>query len=128
LLTAAFAGFAVLAVAIVVLGLFGVVAHDVASRKRELALRLALGADRSRLMRATFGQGAAIAGGGLAAGALLSFWTTRVLGSWVVTTGQIDVVSIVVAGFVLMATAAMAVLPAAIRASRIDPVTALAEE
>ena len=49
-LTAAFTGFAALAVVLGALGLFGVAAHDVASRRAELALRIALGADPTRIL------------------------------------------------------------------------------
>ena len=59
-LTAAFVGFALLAVVLGGIGLFGVLAHDVARRRAEFALRIALGADPMRILRATVGQGALI--------------------------------------------------------------------
>ena len=49
-LTATFSAFAVLAVVLGAIGLFGVVAHDVARRRAELALRMALGADPMRIL------------------------------------------------------------------------------
>ena len=52
-LTATFMGFALLAIVLAGIGLFGVVAHDVASRRAELALRLALGADPMRILMRT---------------------------------------------------------------------------
>src|SRR5205814_9869943 len=57
-LTATFMGFALLAVVLGGIGLFGVAAHDVACRRAELALRIALGADPVRILSATLGQGA----------------------------------------------------------------------
>ncbi|HVQ15046.1 MAG TPA: ABC transporter permease, partial [Vicinamibacterales bacterium] len=54
-LTATFTGFALLALVLGAIGLFGVVAHDVAQRRGDLALRIALGANPMRLLRATLG-------------------------------------------------------------------------
>src|SRR5204863_6002745 len=71
-LTATFLGFALLAIVLGAVGLFGVVAHDVASRRTELALRIALGADPMRIASATVGQGALMVGYGLIVGGVLS--------------------------------------------------------
>lgn len=51
-------GFALLALVLGAIGLFGVIAHDAASRRAELAFRIALGADPIRILSATLGQGA----------------------------------------------------------------------
>ncbi|HMF95143.1 MAG TPA: ADOP family duplicated permease [Vicinamibacterales bacterium] len=128
LLTAAFTGFAVLAVTLSAIGLFGVAAHDVARRRTELALRIALGADPLRLLCATLGQGAAIVGSGLAAGGVVSMWAARGLSGVVFVTGQSNLLSIAVAATALIATGVAAVLPAALRAARTDPMTALRSE
>ena len=124
-LTATFMGFALLALVLGGIGLFGVVAHDVASRRAELALRIALGADPMRILMRTLGQGALMVGAGLAAGGVLSIWAVRALSSVVVATGRFDVLSISVAAAVLLVVGAGAVLPAARRAARIDPLSAL---
>ena len=128
LLTAAFTGFALLAVVLSTIGLFGVAAHDVACRRTELALRMALGADPMRILRATLGQSALTVGSGLAVGGLLSIWASRGLSGVIVTTGRSDVLSISVAAAVLVLTGAGAVLPAALRAARTDPLMALRSE
>jgi putative ABC transport system permease protein len=127
-LTATFMGFALLAIVLAGIGLFGVVAHDVASRRKELALRLALGADPMRIAMRTIGQGAWLVAAGLLTGGVLSIWTTRALGSMVFETGRFDPLNILVAAAVLMVVGAAAVLPAAQRAARTDPVTALRSE
>ncbi len=127
-LTATFMGFALLAVVLGGIGLFGVVAHDVASRRAELALRIALGADPMRILSATLGQGALMVGSGLAVGGLLSIWAARALSSVVVATDHLDVLSVGVAAAVLMVVGAGAVLPAARRAARTDPLIALRSE
>ena len=126
-LTATFMGFALLAVVLGGIGLFGVVAHDVASRRTELALRIALGADPMRILSATLGQGALTVGSGLVVGGVLSIWVVRALGSLVLT-GHFDVLSVGVSAAVLMLVGAGAVLPAARRAARTDPLIALRSE
>jgi len=128
LLTAAFTGFAVLAVALSMIGLFGVAAHDVACRRTELALRIALGADPVRILRSTLRQGATMLGSGLAFGAVLSLWAARGLGGVVFATTETDVMSIAAAAAILLASGAAAVLPPALRAARTDPMAALRSE
>jgi putative ABC transport system permease protein len=127
-LTAAFLGFALLAIVLGAIGLFGVVAHDVARRRVELAIRLALGADPMRIMRATLGQAAMLLAAGLVGGALLSLWTARTLGSLVIGGNHIDLVSVSVATAVLVLVGGAAVVPVARRAARTDPLIALRSE
>lgn len=125
MLTTAFLGFALLAVVLGAIGLFGVVAHEVAARRAELALRIALGANPTRILTATLGQGAAMVGTALVIGGVLSVWTSQALSGVVVTSGGIDLVTAGAASVVLMLTGLSAVLPAARRAARTDPLTAL---
>jgi putative ABC transport system permease protein len=127
-LTATFMGFALLAIVLAGIGLFGVVAHDVASRRAELALRLALGADPMRILMRTLGQGAWMVGAGLVVGGVLSIWASRALGTLVLSTGRFDPLNVAVAAAVLMVVGAVAVLPAARRAARTDPLSALRSE
>ena len=127
-LTMAFTGFAMLAVVLGALGLFGVAAHEVSSRRAEFALRMALGADPMRILRTIFGQGAIMVGSGLAVGGVLSIWASRGLGSVLYQTNQFDLVSIGVAAATLVVAGALAVLPAALRAARTDPLVALRSE
>jgi ABC-type antimicrobial peptide transport system permease subunit len=124
-LTAMFLGFALLALVLASTGLFGVVAHDVTSRRAELALRIALGADRMRILRATLGQGAVMVGAGLAVGCMLSIWIGRALSGAGFHSEPFDPLSVGVPPMLLIATAATAILPAARRAARTDPVTVL---
>jgi predicted permease len=128
ILTAAYTGFALLAVVLAALGLFGVAAHDVARRRAELALRLALGADPRPIMGATLGQSALMVAVGLAVGGLLSIWTSRALAGLVIATGGFDVLSIVLPTAVVVAAGIAAALPAAHRAARTDPLLALRGE
>ena len=128
LLTATFAGFALLAAALGAIGLFGVVAHDVASRRSELALRIALGADPIRILTATFSRGAAMIGWGVIVGAVLSIWTARGFVAAGFAANQIDALSIGLPALLSIMVGAAAILPAARRAAHTDPLMALRSE
>lgn len=121
LLASTFTGMALLAVVLSAIGLFGVAAHDVACRRTELTLRVALGADSSHLLMATIGRGVAMVAIGLALGGVLSIWAVDALRGVIFATGPADAFSIGIAAAVLMVTGIGAVLPAAIRAARTDP-------
>ena len=127
-LTAAFTGFAVIALVVGALGLFGVAAHDVATRRAELALRIALGANPRRILMGTMQQGALMVGAGLLAGGLLSIWTSRAVGTLVSARASFDIAGIAVPAVVILLTGIAAVFPAARRASRTDPLAALRSE
>ena len=127
-LTATFLGFALLAVVLGSIGLFGVVAHDVACRRTELAIRMALGADRARILGATAAPGAVMVAAGLAAGGVLSIWTARVLVGLGFATQDLDALSAVAAAAAIVAAGAAAVLPAAVAAMRTDPLIAFRSE
>ncbi|HVQ14543.1 MAG TPA: FtsX-like permease family protein, partial [Vicinamibacterales bacterium] len=124
-LTATFTGFALLALVLGAIGLFGVVAHDVAQRRGDLALRIALGANPMRLLRATLGQGALMVGCGLAAGGVISIWVSPALGAMAMASDHLDAMGIAASAAVLAITGLIAVLPAALRAARTDPLIAL---
>jgi predicted permease len=128
LLAIVFTAFALLAVCLSAIGLFGVAAHDVASRRLELAVRVAFGADRRRLLGATLGRGAVMVGSGLAVGGVLSIWAARALGDIIATAGRADAVSVAAAATVLIAAGASALMPAALRAARTDPLIAIRGE
>ena len=127
-LTMVFAGFAVLAVVLGAVGLFGVAAHEVAARRGELALRMALGADPMRILGMIAGQGAVMIGSGLAVGCVLSIWAARGLSGLLYATNPFDIVSVGVAAATMFAAGGLAVLPQALRAARIDPIAALRSE
>ena len=127
-LTATFAAFAVLGVVLGAIGLFGVVAHDVARRRSELALRLALGADPRRILRTTLRQGVSMVVAGLLVGSVLALWASRALGAMVFASDRLDVLTIGLGVLLLVVTGIAAVLPAALRASQTDPLIALRAE
>jgi putative ABC transport system permease protein len=127
-LTATFMGFALLALVLGTIGLFGIFSHDVAARRAELALRIALGADSTRLVSAILRQAVVMVGSGLAVGGVLSLWIARVLSGLGFATDRFDGLSVGLAATMLIIAGAAAVLPAARRALRTDPLIALRSE
>jgi ABC-type antimicrobial peptide transport system permease subunit len=127
-MTAAFGGFALLALALGAVGLFGVMAHDVARRRAELALRIALGASREQIWAATLVQAGWMLTVGLAVGGILTIWTSRTIASLFPSSATFDAVSIGGAAAILVLTALAAVIPSALKAARTDPLLALRSE
>jgi putative ABC transport system permease protein len=125
LVAAAFTAFALLAVVLSAIGLFGVAAHEVARRRAEFALRIAVGANPMRILRSTLARGTSMVAAGLAAGGVLSIAALRAFGGVIDSSGYPDALSVGLAAVVLVATGAGAVLPAALRAARTDPAIAL---
>ncbi len=119
------AGFAALALAVAMVGLFGALARAVAERRQELAIRAAVGASPGRLVRLVLRNAVAVTGAGLAAGLPAAAATGRGLASLLYGVGPYDAATFaaVAAGVVLTALAASAI-PAR-RAARLDPVVAL---
>lgn len=91
-------------------------------------LLVSLTLDPMRILLRTIGQGAWMVGTGLLVGGVLSIWAARALSSMVFATGRFDPLNIAVAAAVLMVVGVIAVLPAARRAARTDPLSALRSE
>ena len=89
---------------------------------------MALGANPTRILSATLGQGAVLVGSGLAVGGVLSIWAARALSSVGFATDRLDAVSISVPAMMLIMAGAAAILPAARHAARTDPLIALRSE
>jgi ABC-type antimicrobial peptide transport system permease subunit len=81
-----------------------------------------------RILMRTLAQSASMVGAGLVVGGVLSIWATQALGSMVFAIGLLDPLNVAVAAAVLMVVGAVAVLPAARRAARTDPLSALRSE
>jgi putative ABC transport system permease protein len=124
-LTATLLGFALLALLLAAIGFFGVVAHDVASRRPELALRIALGATATRILTTTLGQCAWMVGSALVCGSVLSFWASRAISGVVGASGGFDLATAGAVAALLVLVGAGAVLPAARRAAHTDPLIVL---
>ncbi|MGE5358502.1 MAG: ABC transporter permease [Bacteroidales bacterium] len=122
------AAFALVAVLLAAVGVYGVMAYSVASRTREMGVHVALGATPGRLVATVLGQGMRLAGAGLVVGSLGALATGRLLSALLYGLPARDPVTLAgsVVGFALVALAACW-LPAR-AASRADPVVALRAE
>jgi len=108
-------------------GIYGVVAYSVAQRTREFGIRIALGAARSRILTSVVKQGAGLATTGVAVGIVAALVLTRTLASVMFGVTSLDVLTIVLVGILLLAVSVAASIVPAIRAVRLNPVTALRE-
>jgi putative ABC transport system permease protein len=125
LLMALFAGVALVLAA---LGVYGVTAYAVAMRRREIGIRMALGAVPADMLRLIAGRGMALAILGIAAGSFGAFVLSGFLESLLFQTRPANAGSHMLVALVLLAVALAAILIPARRASRIDPRQALASE
>ncbi len=127
LLTQLATAFGVLALALAAIGLYGVMSYSVARRSREMGLRTALGAQRGDVMRLVLTNALALVLSGLVVGLPLALAMTRLLKSQLHGVGTADPGSIALAVVVLVASAIVAALVPAVRATRVAPSIALRE-
>ena len=120
--------FAVGALLLAAIGLYGLLAFSVAERRREIALRVALGAEPPAILRMVVGHGLKLVALGLTVGALASFGVTRVLTSLLYQTDTHDVVTFAVVPVVLVLISLVACALPAMRALQVEPITALRSE
>lgn len=128
MVTGLLAGFGGLALLLAAIGVYGLLAFQVARRTRELGVRAALGAARPRLLAQVVTRGVGVAAIGLALGLGLGALASRTLGAFLVDVEPFDPLSYGAAAAALLATAALAALVPGVRASRADPITALRAE
>jgi predicted permease len=120
-----FGGLALLALLLASLGLYGVVAFSVSRRTREIGIRVALGADRGKVVRAVLREGLALVGMGAVLGLGVSILGAFALRSVLLGIGALDAVSYTAATLALLAAATVACAIPARRAAAIEPTVAL---
>ena len=124
-LLSAFAGAAML---LALLGIYGVIAFSTALRTQEIAIRLALGSQRSSVMRLILVSGVKLGVAGCVIGAVAAFFATRLMRSLLFEVDALDPIVIVLAAVTILLLAVMASLIPARRAASIEPVQALRTE
>jgi predicted permease len=117
--------FGLVALAIAAVGIYGVLAYAVARRTQELGLRMALGARPADIIRLVTAQSATLVGIGLAAGLAASLLLTRLLTSFLFGITATDPIAFAAATLVLVIVALAATAVPALRAARVDPLSAL---
>ena len=120
-----FTVFSFIAVVLASIGLFGVMAHSVSQRTKEIGVRVALGATYSNILRLVFAQGLRQLGIGMAIGLLPSFAVTRAAQAVLVGVSSTDPATFLIVALVLIAAGILGCAIPARRAVQVDPVTAL---
>jgi predicted permease len=122
-----FGAFALLALALAAVGLYSVVSYSVAQRTNEFGIRMALGAQRTHVLRIVFASTVVSVGGGIAAGMALTLALNKVLAQWAQNSSR-DPLLLLIVTFLLSLVAALACAIPARRAVGVDPMTALRYE
>lgn len=120
--------FAGLSLVLAVIGIYGVMAYSVSQRTRELGIRMALGADRSDVLRMVVLQGLRLIVVGVVAGLVVSIAASRLIASLLYSVSPTDLTTFVAVPLLLAIAALGASYLPALRATRIDPMVALRYE
>jgi putative ABC transport system permease protein len=123
-----FGAFAMVALTLAAVGIYGVMAFGVAQRTHEIGLRIALGADKNQVLGLVLREGFLLSLGGLGVGLVGALLLGRAMQSTLYGVGAIDFGAFVTVAFVLLASALIACFIPARRAAKVDPMVALRYE
>ncbi|MEE8584103.1 MAG: ADOP family duplicated permease, partial [Acidobacteriota bacterium] len=122
------AAFAAVALLLAAVGIYGLLSYSVSRRAREIGIRMALGADRSRVLRMVIGQGLGLALLGVALGTAGALAMTRFLQGLLYGVGPYDPFTFLAIPIVVLTLSLLASYLPSRRATRVDPMTALRVE
>jgi predicted permease len=123
-----FGGFAGLALLLAAIGTYGVLSYLVTQRRREIGIRMALGAGRETVLRSVMAHGLTLALIGLAAGLAAALALTRLMEALLFEVSPNDPGTLAGVAALITVVATAASLVPAVRATRVDPIVALREE
>jgi ABC-type antimicrobial peptide transport system permease subunit len=123
-----FAAFGGLALVLAAIGLYSVIAYSVAQRRQEIGVRIALGAQRSNVIRLVVFRGMRLVIAGVIAGALIALWAGKWLQTLLFGVKPNDPVVYGVVAATLVIVACIATVLPAVSAARVDPNVALRAE
>jgi putative ABC transport system permease protein len=109
-------------------GLYGVIAYSTAQRTAEIGVRMAIGAQRSDVVRMVLGEGTRLAVAGVVIGMIAASWSARLLTTFLYGVGTTDLVAFAGSAISLFVVALVATYVPAARAARVDPAVALRAE
>jgi predicted permease len=121
-------GFAMLALVLAIVGLYGVLSRLVARRTREIGIRMALGADREKILRSVLRRAAAMAAAGVVCGAAASFFVARLIRNLLYGIQAGGAAELSAVGVAMLLVAVLAAWHPARRAASVDPMQALRAE
>jgi predicted permease len=127
-MTVLVAAFAMLALVLGAVGIYGVMSYLVGQRTREMGIRVALGATRSQVVRLVVGRAVRLATMGGVAGLAAALLTTRALRRWLYGVSPTDPITLAIVAVLFLGVAALASSAPALRATRVDPSRSLREE
>jgi putative ABC transport system permease protein len=121
-------GFSAIALFLAAIGIYGVLSYFVVQRSQEIGVRMALGAQRSNVLRLILGQGVRLIGIGVAIGIVGGMWAARALTSLLFGVKSTDLPTFVGVSVLLAGLALLACAVPALRATRVDPLVVLRSE
>lgn len=121
-------GFAVVGSVLTLVGIYGVLSLSVAARRREIAIRAAVGAGRSDIRNLVFSEGLKLIAGGVMCGMAAAFVLSRVLRSFLFGVDPADPTTLIVVAVLFGAVALLACWEPTRRAAKIDPIEALRQD
>jgi putative ABC transport system permease protein len=120
--------FGLLSLLLAAIGLYGILAYSVNQRTHEIGIRMALGAQRSAVLRMMLKQGITMVLIGLVLGLAASFAATRIVASYLFGVTPFDPVTFISAPILMLIVALLACFVPARRATKVDPLVALRYE